>query len=144
MGRSCLKKQRYAYLLAAALTVILTVEAFASGGEEEQGRFYATAFSLLPPVAAIVLALVTKEVYTSLMAGILVGGLLAADFHPVVAVTRSFDTMVESVGDNMGILIFLVILGIIVVLMNGSGGSDAYGQWAGSSSRPNGARCCPP
>lgn len=131
MGRSCLKKQRYAFLLVAALTVVLTVAAFAAGEEEEQGRFYATAFSLLPPVAAIVLALVTKEVYTSLMAGILVGGLLAADFHPVEAVTRSFDTMVESVGGNMGILIFLVILGIIVVLMNRSGGSGAYGRWAG-------------
>lgn len=59
MGHSCLKKQRYAYLLAAALTVILTVEAFAAEGEEEQGPFYATLFSLLPPVAAIVLAFVT-------------------------------------------------------------------------------------
>ena len=79
---------------------------------------------------AIALALITKEVYTSLFLGCLVGGFLYANFNPVMGVTSTFDTLVESVGGNVALLAFLVMLGVIVVLMNRSGGSKAYGDWA--------------
>ena len=79
---------------------------------------------------AIALALITKEVYTSLFLGCLVGGFLYANFNPVMAVTSVYDMIASKVGDNMGIVVFLVSLGFIVVLMNRSGGSKAYGDWA--------------
>lgn len=97
---------------------------------------YATIFSLLPPIIAIVLALVTKEVYSSLFIGIVVGGLLYANFSPIGALEHIFtDGMVKSAlanEYNVGILIFLVILGILVILMNRAGGSAAFGRWAAS------------
>ena len=90
-------------------------------------------WALLPPVIAILLALVTKEVYSSLMIGILAGGLLYAQFNPVVALNHVFvDGMIAQVADawNVGILIFLVVLGSVVMLMNRAGGSAAFGRWA--------------
>ena len=104
--------------------------AFAEGEAEYVSSFFAQPLSLLPPVLAIALALITKEVYTSLFLGCLVGGFLYANFNPVVAVTSVYDTIASKVGDNMGIVVFLVSLGFIVVLMNRSGGSKAYGDWA--------------
>ncbi|MEG2989428.1 MAG: Na+/H+ antiporter NhaC family protein [Oscillospiraceae bacterium] len=92
--------------------------------------FHSTIWALVPPVLAIGLALITKEVYTSLFLGCLVGGFLYAQGNPVMAITSVFDQICTKVGDNMGIVVFLVILGIIVVLMNRSGGSAAYGAWA--------------
>lgn len=93
---------------------------------------YATFISLLPPVIAIVLALITKEVYMSLFIGILSGSLLYTMFHPVQTVTKTFDTIIAKLADgwNVGIIIFLVILGIMVSLINKAGGSAAYGEWA--------------
>ncbi len=93
---------------------------------------YATILSLLPPVIAIVLALITKEVYSSLFVGILAGALLNANFSIWGMTTFAFDTMISMASDswNVGILIFLVLLGILVSLVNKAGGSAAYGRWA--------------
>ena len=93
---------------------------------------YATFLSLLPPIIAIVLALITKEVYMSLFIGILSGSLIYTMFHPVQTVTKTFDTIIAKLADgwNVGIIIFLVILGIMVSLINKAGGSAAYGEWA--------------
>lgn len=94
---------------------------------------YGTIWALLPPFLAIGLALITKEVYSSLFIGIVVGGLLWSGF----TFTGTFehvlnDGLIASLSDsyNVGILIFLVILGIMVCLMNRSGGSAAFGRWA--------------
>ncbi|MDO4616118.1 MAG: Na+/H+ antiporter NhaC family protein [Lachnospiraceae bacterium] len=94
---------------------------------------YATWLSLLAPIVAIVLALITKEVYSSLVIGILVGGVLYAggNFEGVLNHVL-FDGFVANLSDsyNMGILIFLVLLGAMVALMNKAGGSAAFGRWA--------------
>lgn len=101
--------------------------------DETSSAYYATWISLLPPVIAIALALVLKEVYFSLFVGIVAGGLLLANFN----VKNAFVTVVEqgfigSLADSshVGILVFLVVLGTVVVLMNKAGGSAAYGNWA--------------
>ena len=104
-----------------------------SGYVQSPSRFFNTAWALLPPVIAIALALITKEVYSSLFIGILVGGLLYSNFHFETTVLHVFnDGIVASVTDsyNMGILIFLIILGAMVCLMNKAGGSAAFGRWA--------------
>ncbi len=93
---------------------------------------YATFWSLVPPIIAIVLALITKEVYSSLFIGILAGGLIYAGFNLETTMTHVFsDGFVTSVADsyNTGIIIFLVILGAIVAMMNKAGGSAAFGRW---------------
>lgn len=94
--------------------------------------FIATAWALLPPIVAITLALITKEVYLSLFIGIVTGALLFTGFNILESTHVVFDTMGEKLGDqwNIGILIFLVFLGIIVALMSRAGGSKAYGTWA--------------
>ncbi len=99
--------------------------------EEDSGKFFATFWALIPPVIAIVLALITKEVYSSLFVGILAGALLATNFSPLGTV----DTIVESglmaaVSDTAGIFIFLVLLGVIVALINKTGAAAAFGRWA--------------
>ena len=94
---------------------------------------YATFLSLLPPIIAIALALITKEVYSSLFIGILSGALLYSNFNFTGTLDHAFaDGFVASVADsyNIGILFFLVILGAIVVMMNRAGGSAAFGRWA--------------
>ncbi len=94
---------------------------------------YATFWSLLPPVIAIALALITKEVYSSLFLGILCGGLIYAGFNFETTITHVFSTgFVGAVADsyNVGILIFLVMLGALVSMMNKAGGSAAFGRWA--------------
>lgn len=90
----------------------------------------ATIWAVLPPVIAIVLALITKEVYSSLMVGIACGALLYTGFQPIVAVQTMFEIMGEKVGGNINICIFLVLLGILVSLITKSGASRAYGEWA--------------
>ncbi len=93
---------------------------------------YASLWSLLPPVIAIVLALITKEVYSSLFIGILVGGLIYSGFSFEGTVVHVFtDGFVTSVADsyNIGIIIFLVMLGAMVAMMNKAGGSAAFGRW---------------
>ena len=95
---------------------------------------YATFWALVPPIVAILLALITKEVYISLFVGIMFGGFFIAGFdHPVAAVETVFrDGIIGVLSDpyNVGILVFLVFLGIIVALMNRAGGSAAFGKWA--------------
>ena len=106
------------------------------GGEgyiQSPSHFYNTPFALLPPVIAIALALLTKEVYSSLFIGILMGGLLYSNFQFEGTLLHVFeDGIVASLSDsyNVGILIFLVILGAMVCMMNKAGGSAAFGRWA--------------
>ena len=95
--------------------------------------FIGTWWSLVPPLLAIILALVTKEVYSSLFIGVAVGALLYTGFHPWNAFNALFSIMKDSM--NLNILIFDVLLGMIIVLMSKSGGSAAYGRWAGSKIR---------
>ena len=119
----------------AVILLVFTLPAFAegTGGEEHQSNVYATFWSILPPIIAIVLALITKEVYSSLFIGIVSGVLLYANFNPLTAFNAMFtEGFIASLSDswNVGILIFLVVLGAIVSLMNKAGGSAAYGQWA--------------
>ena len=93
---------------------------------------YATILSLLPPIIAIALALLTKEVYSSLFVGILSGALIYSNWNVWGMVLGTFDTMIGKICDswNVGILIFLVLLGMMVSLVNKAGGSAAYGRWA--------------
>lgn len=95
-------------------------------------NFIGTGWALFPAVVAIVLALKTKEVYISLFIGIFIGALLFNDFHLFKAILSVFEVMMERLSSiwNIGILIFLVFLGIIVALMTRAGGSQAYGNWA--------------
>ena len=95
-------------------------------------RYYKTFMSLMPPIIAIVLALVTKEVYSSLFVGIVSAGLLVTNFKPVATLDSVLnDGFIASLADSwdVGILIFLVLLGIIVALVNKAGGSRAFGEW---------------
>ena len=98
----------------------------------QEVSMYATILALLPPLIAIVLALITKEVYSSLFIGILSGALLYAGGDLWGMVTGTFDMMIAKLSDswNVGILIFLVVLGMMVSLINKAGGSAAYGRWA--------------
>ena len=93
---------------------------------------YGTLMALLPPVIAIALALLTKEVYSSLFVGILAGSLIYSNWNPWDMVLNTFDVMISKICDswNVGILIFLVLLGMMVSMINKAGGSAAYGQWA--------------
>ena len=104
-----------------------------TGYVESPSKFYNTGWALLPPIIAIALALITKEVYSSLFIGIVVGGLLYSNFTFETTVLHVFNGgILASVTDgyNMGILVFLVILGAMVCLMNRAGGSAAFGRWA--------------
>ena len=129
-----LSKRFFKILLLAILAAgLLGLVAAAAEEGEYVSNVYSTFWSLLPPIIAIALALITKEVYASLFIGILTGALLHSNFNPVLAWTTMFERgFVEKIADswNVGILIFLVILGILVVLMNRAGGSEAYGRWA--------------
>ena len=89
-----------------------------------------TFWAFVPAIVAIVLALITKQVYLSLFIGIFVGGMFFAGGNPVEAMGTSFQAMSEKVGGNVPILVFLVVLGIFVVLMQKSGGAKSYGEWA--------------
>ena len=82
----------------------------------------------MPPIIAILLALLTKEVYLSLFAGCALGALLVAEFHPWVAFDTLFNTMIDSV--DFSILMFMILLGMVVMLMQESGGTRAYGDLA--------------
>lgn len=130
------KKVRLYLLPFLTVMLVLAMGALA-GAEEEAAEYvpnlYATAWALLPPVVAIGLALVTKEVYSSLFAGILVGAVIYSGFHFEMTVTHIFQGgIIQVLSDeyNVGILVFLVILGAMVGLMNKAGGSAAFGQFA--------------
>ena len=104
-----------------------------TGYVESPSHFYNTFWALVPPIIAIALALITKEVYSSLFIGILAGGLLYSNFSFEGTVLHVFEDGIVSVlsdGYNVGILAFLVILGTLVCLMNKAGGSAAFGRWA--------------
>ena len=90
-----------------------------------------TFWALVPPLVAIILALITKEVYSSLFIGVLLGSLFYSNWGPVKALDATInDGLIASISDNAGIFLFLVILGIMVALINRSGGSAAFGRWA--------------
>ncbi len=115
-------------ILASPLTVLAAEEEAAAST-----KFYGTFWALVPPIVAIALALITKEVYSSLFIGILVGALFYSGFSFEGTILHIFEGGMISVltsSYNMGILIFLVILGTMVCLMNRAGGSAAFGRWA--------------
>ena len=114
------------------VTLILCVAtALADDGSETVSRFAGTIWSLMPPIIAIGLALITKEVYSSLFIGIVVGALLASNFSFTGTVDMAVQNgIVAAIKDTAGIFAFLVILGIFVALINMAGGSAAFGRWA--------------
>ena len=116
-------------LVVFALACVMVTVAFAEG-ETPDSVAYNTIFSILPPVVAIVLALITKEVYSSLFLGIFVGCLLYVNGDVLAALQDFVDRLCTNVGGNAAILMFLVLLGTLVALMIRAGGSKAYGDWA--------------
>lgn len=134
------RKQIGMLIFLAVIVILLFVTANTSGvitdPENYQCGVYATVFALLPPVIAIGLALITKEVYTSLLVGIITGGLLYSNFNLELMINTIFfqedGGMVYKLADawNVGILVFLVMLGILVSMLNKAGGSAAFGKWA--------------
>lgn len=121
-------------VLSVVLVLMFAITVFgAEQTEEYVPAVYATFWALVPPVVAIGLALITKEVYSSLFVGVLMGGILYSGFSFEGTITHIFeDGMISVLSDsyNVGILIFLVILGTMVCLMNRAGGSAAFGQFA--------------
>ena len=128
------KKLYVMTIVTILFMLMLSITGFAAEageGEEFVSMFHSTIFSLLPPVIAIGLALITKEVYSSLFIGILVGALFSTNFHPVTAMDNLLNHgLIAAVSDTAGIFIFLVVLGILVALINKAGGSAAFGEWA--------------
>ena len=114
-----------------ALDGALCADCNGAGMIPGDGTVQGSAWALLPPIIAIGLALITKEVYSSLAIGIVVGGLMYANFDFLKAMdTITSDGLITAVSDTAGIFIFLVELGIIVALINKAGGSRAFGTWA--------------
>lgn len=126
------KKTIICFIVSLAALFATSMFVFAAGeGEEFVSSFHSTFWALVPPLVAIVLALITKEVYSSLFIGIVLGGLLSANWHPVMALDNVLNEgIIAAVSDTAGIFIFLVILGAIVALVNKAGGSAAFGRWA--------------
>lgn len=129
------KMKKLSLMLAMMLTCIMASPLLVLAAEEEttQPAMYATFWALVPPIVAIALALITKEVYSSLFVGILVGAVFYSGFSFEGTVLHIFnDGFIGVLCDsyNMGILIFLIILGAMVALMNNAGGSAAFGRWA--------------
>lgn len=131
MSRERKTKALRGIILVAMLMIPMTV--YAAEGKEYVPDMFATFWSLIPPLVAIVLALITKEVYSSLFIGILIGGLFYSNFGFEKTVNHIFgDGIISVLSDsyNVGIIVFLVILGIMVAMMNKAGGSAAFGRWA--------------
>ena len=135
------KSTRIAYFVALGIFIVLLVVLGISYKdapiliEDATTPFAGTFWSLLPPIVAIVLALISKEVYSSLFLGCLVGALLVSNFRPwetLVQLVEGDNGIVTTVSDagNIAIIVFLVVLGIMVDLMNKTGGSEAFGRWA--------------
>ena len=135
------KSTRIAYFVALGIFIVLLVILGISYKdapiliEDATTPFAGTFWSLLPPIVAIVLALISKEVYSSLFLGCLVGALLVSNYHPwetLVQLVEGDNGIVTTVSDagNIAIIVFLVVLGIMVDLMNKTGGSEAFGRWA--------------
>ena len=122
-----MSKSKKIVLIIAALVIVGVMVYLGVSHTQAEG----TAWALLPPVIAIGLALITKEVYSSLFIGIVAGGLMYANFNflsTMDAITS--DGLITAVSDTAGIFVFLVELGIIVALVNKAGGSAAFGKWA--------------
>ncbi|KGF08685.1 sodium:proton antiporter [Clostridiales bacterium S5-A14a] len=120
------------FLVAIVLMSYLMVFA-EGGGDDYKPAMYSTFWSLVPPIVAIGLALITKEVYSSLFIGIVIGGLFYSNFTFEGTVNHVLQDGIVSVLSstyNVGILVFLVVLGIVVALMNRTGASAAFGKWA--------------
>ena len=135
------KSTKIAYFVALGIFIVLLVILGISYKdapiliEDATTPFAGTFWSLLPPIVAIVLALISKEVYSSLFLGCLVGALLVSNFQPwetLVQLVEGDNGIVTTVSDsgNIAIIVFLVVLGIMVDLMNKTGGSEAFGRWA--------------
>ena len=124
--------KKYAKIIFALLFVaVVLIAAGVTCAVSEGNPFIGSFWSLVPPIVAIVLALITKEVYSSLLLGIAVGALLFANFSPVTAVDSLVqEGLIASVSGTAGIFVFLVILGIMVCLINRAGGAAAFGRWA--------------
>lgn len=115
--------------LIMSLCVLFPLAVFAEG--EAASPMVGTWWSLIPPVIAIGLALITKEVYSSLFVGVFVGGVFAANFAPLKSVDNILNEgIIAAVSGTAGIFVFLVVLGAIVALVNKAGGSAAFGKWA--------------
>ena len=147
------KSSKITLIVAVALIVVLLVVAAVTGGADgtvkcpdcvdgfvddaecetcgATGEVRGTWWALVPPVIAIGLALITKEVYSSLFIGILSGALLASQFSVTATLDSAIGSgLIDSVADTAGIFVFLVELGVIVALINKAGGSAAFGNWA--------------
>ena len=128
------KKLLFAVLTCLMIFACGAITVFAAdGGKEYVPKMYSSFWALVPPIVAIGLALITKEVYSSLFVGIAIGGIFWSNFHFEKAVLHIFEDGIVGVltdSYNMGILVFLVILGIMVCMMNNAGGSAAFGRWA--------------
>ena len=126
------KKRRAILAVLLVATVLIAATVFAEG-EEAVSPFANSFWALIPPIVAIGLALITKEVYSSLFAGIFVGACFYANFNFEGIMNHLFvDGMIAQLSDgwNVGILIFLVMLGAVVALMNKAGGAAAFGKWS--------------
>ena len=145
------KTKKIVLLVAVVVIVALLVVAFITGGATEagipcpdcdgtvadcetcggEGNVLGSLWALLPPLIAIGLALITKEVYSSLFIGIAVGGVLYSGFSFTGTLDSVInDGLISAVAGTAGIFVFLVILGILVSMINKSGGTDAFGRWA--------------
>ena len=131
------RRNRFLSVLVLVVLVVamLTMSAGAVDVNDDgvaTGSSFALSFwALVPPIVAIALALITKEVYSSLFIGVLLGALFANNFAPVASLdTVLGEAIVPAITDLAGNFLFLVILGILVVLINRSGGSAAFGRWA--------------
>ncbi len=130
---ACESANTYCEECALDAEKLVCADCTGTGQVEAPTRFYSSLWSLLPPIIAIALALITKEVYSSLFVGIVVGGVLYAEGNFEGASTHVFrDGCVANGADsyNMGIIIFLIVLGAMVAMMNKAGGSAAFGRWA--------------
>ena len=132
IGEKIMKKSRSNAIVTAIAAVVFIVLMIIAGVRCANGQPLAnTAWSLLPPIIAIVLALIIKEAYSALFVGILVGALFTCGFAPVATLdTIVNDGLISALSGNAGIFLFLVLLGIIVALVNAAGGSAAFGRWA--------------
>ena len=127
-----MKKNTWKTVLTVVVLLALAAALVVAAVECANGASLAnTAWSLLPPVIAIILALITKEAYSALFIGVVVGGLFTCGFTPVATLdTILNDGLIAAISANAGIFLFLVLLGIIVALVNAAGGSAAFGRWA--------------
>ncbi|MBR5756878.1 MAG: Na+/H+ antiporter NhaC family protein [Firmicutes bacterium] len=132
-NRKDIRGKRALIALILCVVMMLALSVFVYADSEDASSLYGTFWALLPPIIAIVLALITKEAYSSLFIGVVIGALLAAGGNPVQALNYAVSDdggMISAIADNAGIFLFLVLLGIIVQLINLSGGSAAFGRWA--------------